>query len=230
MHRRHALLGLLAAALPCLPPIPNGRSFVGRRATVLQCSRVCPKPGARTKNVVWRTPIAGKGHSSPVIAGNQIWLTTGIEDPITPEEKAKRLAGNTGDQPLTVAGKLTMRAICVDRAGGPHRSRRRINDRSRAAADARAQQFRFARLRSSPTGACIATSAPMVHAASTRRPAACCDESRPQDSARKRRGEHARSGRRSSDLPLRRQRRAVHCRAPQRHRAASLEKRIAAAS
>lgn len=32
------------------------------------------------KNVVWKTPVRGKGWSSPVVWGKQIWLTTATED------------------------------------------------------------------------------------------------------------------------------------------------------
>jgi outer membrane protein assembly factor BamB len=31
-------------------------------------------------NTRWKTPIHGKGYSSPVVYGNQIWLTTGTQD------------------------------------------------------------------------------------------------------------------------------------------------------
>jgi len=32
------------------------------------------------KNVTWRKPIAGRGHSSPIIWGKQLWLTTALEE------------------------------------------------------------------------------------------------------------------------------------------------------
>ena len=35
-----------------------------------------PTEWSETKNVKWRTPVPGKGWSSPVIEGNQIWMTT----------------------------------------------------------------------------------------------------------------------------------------------------------
>jgi len=35
---------------------------------------------SETKNVRWKTPIHDEGWSSPVVWGNQIWLTTGRED------------------------------------------------------------------------------------------------------------------------------------------------------
>jgi outer membrane protein assembly factor BamB len=33
-----------------------------------------------SENVSWKTPIAGRGWSSPVISGGEIWLTTAIDD------------------------------------------------------------------------------------------------------------------------------------------------------
>ncbi len=35
---------------------------------------------SETENVRWKTPIHGRGWSSPVVWGNQIWLTTATED------------------------------------------------------------------------------------------------------------------------------------------------------
>jgi len=40
-----------------------------------------PTTWSETENVTWRTPIPGKGWSSPVIEGTQIWLTTAFETP-----------------------------------------------------------------------------------------------------------------------------------------------------
>jgi len=77
-----------------------------------------PLEWSETKNITWNTPLPGQGHSSPVISGQQIWLTAATDTPVTPEEKERRLADNTGNQPLTVSGKVTFHAICVDRASG----------------------------------------------------------------------------------------------------------------
>ena len=38
-----------------------------------------PTQWSETKNVAWRTAIPGKGWSSPVIEGNQVWMTTAFE-------------------------------------------------------------------------------------------------------------------------------------------------------
>jgi len=55
-----------------------------------------PLSWSETTNVRWKTPISGRGWSSPVIQGNRIWLTTSTE-----QEKGQSL-----------------RAICLDRDTG----------------------------------------------------------------------------------------------------------------
>ncbi|MEX0937729.1 MAG: PQQ-binding-like beta-propeller repeat protein [Pirellulales bacterium] len=39
-----------------------------------------PVTWSETENVIWKTPIHGRGWSSPVIWGDQIWMTTATED------------------------------------------------------------------------------------------------------------------------------------------------------
>ena len=77
-----------------------------------------PTTWSETENVAWKTELPGAGHSSPVIVGDEIWLTTAIDAPISEEDRKKKLAANTGSQPLTLVGKLSMRALCVDRKTG----------------------------------------------------------------------------------------------------------------
>ena len=40
------------------------------------------------KNIKWKTPIAGRSHSSPIVWGNKIFVTTAIESPVVPGAKA----------------------------------------------------------------------------------------------------------------------------------------------
>jgi outer membrane protein assembly factor BamB len=77
-----------------------------------------PNRWTEQENIVWKAALPGRGWSSPVIAGNEIWLTTAVESPATEEEKARRLEGNTNSQPLLVSGRLSLRAVCVDRRSG----------------------------------------------------------------------------------------------------------------
>ena len=39
-----------------------------------------PTTWSEDKNVAWKTAIHGRGWSSPVIYGNQVWLTTATPD------------------------------------------------------------------------------------------------------------------------------------------------------
>ncbi len=77
-----------------------------------------PTEWSETKNVKWRTPIPGKGWSSPVIEGNRIWMTTAFETPATKEETAERLKKNTGGVPVNVLSNVQLHAVCVDKRTG----------------------------------------------------------------------------------------------------------------
>jgi outer membrane protein assembly factor BamB len=89
---------------------PNGQGHIAGSGYPLQWTQ--------TKNVAWKTELPGRGHSSPVIDGKHIWLTAAEEAPISEARRKEKLAKNTGSQPLTLVGELTMLAICVDRDSG----------------------------------------------------------------------------------------------------------------
>jgi outer membrane protein assembly factor BamB len=51
-----------------------------------------PVRWSATDNVAWKTPIPGKGHSSPIVCGDRVFLTTCIEeDAKRPGDKARRM-------------------------------------------------------------------------------------------------------------------------------------------
>lgn len=77
-----------------------------------------PVTWSESENIAWRTEISGRGWSSPVIEGKQIWMTTAVESEPDPAEKAKKLAANFAGQPLNIAGNVSLRAVCVDRESG----------------------------------------------------------------------------------------------------------------
>lgn len=77
-----------------------------------------PLKWSETENVRWKTAIPGDGHSSPVISGNQIWLTTAIPVELSEEEQKARLSKLANPRGLEIAGKLSLRALCVDRETG----------------------------------------------------------------------------------------------------------------
>ncbi len=77
-----------------------------------------PLKWSETENIAWRTPIPGKGWSSPVIEGGQIWMTAAQEVEASETEKAERLKSNTGSQPVTVLSLVKLHAVCLDKNSG----------------------------------------------------------------------------------------------------------------
>jgi hypothetical protein len=77
-----------------------------------------PIQWSESDNVAWKTPIPGRGWSSPVICEDRIWVTTATDVAASEADKEQRLEVNTGGQPLHVSDFVVFRAICVDRSDG----------------------------------------------------------------------------------------------------------------
>ncbi len=81
-----------------------------------------PTTWSATKNIKWKTPIAGRGHSSPIVWGNKIFLTTAIEGPLV--FGAKAVKHMDGDKeyvhPDSVGAdhKHLFKVICLSRETG----------------------------------------------------------------------------------------------------------------
>ena len=63
-----------------------------------------PDTWSNTQNVLWRTPVAGRGHSSPILWADRIFLTTAHDD-----GRVSVLAFNRSD------GRLLWEAVAPDR-------------------------------------------------------------------------------------------------------------------
>lgn len=90
----------------------------GSRADGVADGTGYPLTWSESENVRWKSPIPGRGWSSPVIADGRVWVTTAIEVPCTPEEAKERLKANTSDQPLTLLSAVNLRALGLDAATG----------------------------------------------------------------------------------------------------------------
>ncbi|HKB65964.1 MAG TPA: PQQ-binding-like beta-propeller repeat protein [Pyrinomonadaceae bacterium] len=81
-----------------------------------------PTEWSATKNIKWKTPIAGRGHSSPIVWGNKIFLTTAIEGPLVPGAKAVKHMYPEGEflHPDSVGAdhKHQFKVICLNRETG----------------------------------------------------------------------------------------------------------------
>ena len=112
------LLALLASSTPTFSAAVEWPEWRGPGGQGHASGTGLPVRWSESQNVAWKTPIPGRGWSSPVIAGDQVWLTTAIETPASPEDAGRRLKANTGDQPLTLLEKVEYRAVCVSRSSG----------------------------------------------------------------------------------------------------------------
>ena len=79
---------------------------------------IIPSEWNENKNISWKTEVAGKGGSSPVITGNQVWITTAHETLAPKEERDERLKANTGGQPVVVLSNVRIHAVCIDKNSG----------------------------------------------------------------------------------------------------------------
>jgi outer membrane protein assembly factor BamB len=75
-----------------------------------------------TSNVAWKTPIPGRGHSSPVVWEDKIFLTTAVEGDVVEGAVAveHRLGGEIFVHPESLGAdrKHTMKVVCVARSDG----------------------------------------------------------------------------------------------------------------
>lgn len=92
---------------------PEGQGHASGRG-----AKGVPTEWSETNHVAWKTAIPGRGWSSPVIAGDQVWLTTALETAAKAEEIQRRLKTNTSDQPLTLVDRVEYRAVCVNARSG----------------------------------------------------------------------------------------------------------------
>ena len=76
-----------------------------------------PDRWSETENLVWKTPIAGRGWSSPVVAGTRVFVTTVTLESGQPEDAKPGLyfGGNRNEPMETVHN---WRLICLDLADG----------------------------------------------------------------------------------------------------------------
>jgi outer membrane protein assembly factor BamB len=127
--------GLLAVLAACLittatfkpdsseaAPSANWSQWRGPEGTGVSTETNVPAEWSAAKNIKWKTAISGHGHSSPIVWGNKIFLTTDIEGEPTPDNKAveHKIEGKIFVHPDSVGAnrKHTFKVLCFDRATG----------------------------------------------------------------------------------------------------------------
>ncbi len=81
-----------------------------------------PTEWSATTNIKWKAPVPGKGHSSPIVWGKKVFLTTAIEGEVVPGAKAVKhmIEGKEFLHPESVGAdrKHTFKMLCFDRDTG----------------------------------------------------------------------------------------------------------------
>jgi outer membrane protein assembly factor BamB len=78
--RFHLAIALLFVAAAARADGPYWPQFRGPGGQGHSDATMLPMEWTPQDNVVWRTPIEGRGHSSPVVMNDQVWVTTAAPD------------------------------------------------------------------------------------------------------------------------------------------------------
>src|SRR5215213_2718344 len=66
----------------------NWPQWRGPDGSGISSEKNLPSEWSPTKNIKWKTSIEGRAHSSPIVWGNKVFLTTAVEGAVVPGAKA----------------------------------------------------------------------------------------------------------------------------------------------
>jgi len=115
---KSVLLSLIACSFIAPALADSWPQFRGPLGNGVASADNVPVHFGESKNLLWRTPLPGRGWSSPVVADGKVWLSTAIEVFPTDEER-ERLLTEAGEEPRKfkvrqVASSIRLAAVEVD--------------------------------------------------------------------------------------------------------------------
>jgi len=129
------LLGLLVLSITVVPGIrsqedSNWPQWRGPGAAGVSKETDFPTEWSDTRNVLWKTAIPGRGHSSPIVWKDHIFLTSSVEGDIVPGHRAVTHY-NKGEEyvhpdAMGADRSHTHLLICIDRKSGAIRWHRTV--------------------------------------------------------------------------------------------------------
>jgi outer membrane protein assembly factor BamB len=100
----------------------NWPQWRGPEGQGISSDKGVPTAWSATENIKWKTEISGRGHSSPIIWGKHIFLTSSIEGPVVPGAKAvKHMIGDKEFKHPEWVGSdrnQTLKVVCLDGDSG----------------------------------------------------------------------------------------------------------------
>src|SRR5438132_10341344 len=97
-YRNHVIISLLLLAMTTLAGAEDWPEFRGPTGQGHYAGKGLPIAWNTTKNVVWKTPIPGKGWSSPIVHQGRVYLTTAVR--------------------IDESKDLSLEALCLEAANG----------------------------------------------------------------------------------------------------------------
>jgi outer membrane protein assembly factor BamB len=121
-------LGMLLGSILGVPvlgaaePVARWPQWRGPGGQGVSAETGLPLEWSATENVRWKTPIPGRGHSSPIVWGQRIFLTTAVEGDVVPGAKAVAhvIDGKEFVHPDGVGAdrRQTLKVLALDRGDG----------------------------------------------------------------------------------------------------------------
>ncbi len=120
---RRSILFFAICLLPCAVSNPaNWPQWRGPQGSGVSPEKDLPGEWSAKKNIQWKTPIPGRGHSSPVVWGKRVFLTTSFEGPVAPGARAPKhtVQGKDFLHPDSVGAdhSYTLRVLALDAETG----------------------------------------------------------------------------------------------------------------
>jgi outer membrane protein assembly factor BamB len=121
MFRSICLLGglVLVPGLVCAEV--DWPQFRGPKGDGHSAAQRVPVKWSESDHVAWKTPIPGRGWSSPAIADGLLWITTAVEKPADERQITNarlKLIFNPMAKEMKIVGAISLKAIAVDVATG----------------------------------------------------------------------------------------------------------------
>jgi outer membrane protein assembly factor BamB len=116
------IVSLTVAVDSALAQTSNWAQWRGKEGSGISAETNLPVEWSDKKNLKWKTAIAGRGHSSPIVWGNRVFLTTSIEGAVIPGAAAVRHVhkGEEYIHPDSVGAdhSYTLMLLCLDAVSG----------------------------------------------------------------------------------------------------------------
>ncbi len=117
-----AVAGRFVSPQLAAPTTTNWSGWRGPEGTGVSTETGVPTEWGANKNLRWKTAIPGRGHSSPIVWGNRVFLTTDIEGDVVPGAKAvqHKIEGQDFVHPDSVGANRshTFKVLALDKESG----------------------------------------------------------------------------------------------------------------